>query len=149
MIFDKSDKKEEAWEFVKWWSSKDTQLAYSQMMINTYGKRYMWNTANQEAFKDLPWDKEDKQVILEQWSYLKEVAKAPGSYIIEREISNIYNSVVFNDANLRSTVSDSVIKMNKEIRRKMIEFGYMDSYGNVIKQYHYPNSETIQEWRNS
>ena len=149
MIFDKSDKKEEAWEYVKWWSSKDTQLAYSQMMINTYGKRYMWNTANQEAFKDLPWDKEDKQVILEQWSYLKEVAKAPGSYIIEREISNIYNSVVFNDANLRSTVSDSVIKMNKEIRRKMIEFGYMDSYGNVIKQYHYPNSETIQEWRNS
>ena len=149
MIFEKSDKKEQAWEFVKWWSSKDTQLAYSQMMINTYGKRYMWNTANQEAFKELPWDKEDKQVILEQWSYLKEVAKAPGSYIIEREISNIYNSVVFNDVNLRSTVSDSVIKMNKEIRRKMVEFGYMDDYGNIIKQYHYPNSETIQNWRNS
>ena len=148
MIFEKSDKKDEAWEFLKWWSSKNTQLAYSQMMVNTYGKKYLWNTANQEAFKELPWDKDDKKVVLEQWTHLKEVAKAPGSYIIEREISNIYNSVVFNDANLRSTISDSVIKMNKEIKRKMIEFGYMDELGNVIKEYHYPNDKTIEKWRN-
>lgn len=148
MIFEKSKKKNESWEFIKWWSSKETQLEYSQKMVNTYGKKYLWNTANISAFKELPWDKENKATILEQWSYLKEVAKAPGSYIIEREISNIYNSVVFNDANLRSTVSDSVIKMNKEIRRKMIEFGYMDEYGNILKTYHYPNAKTIQEWRN-
>ena len=130
MIFNKTDKKDEAWEFVKWWSSKETQLTYSQKMINTYGKKYLWNTANMDAFKELSLDAHDKEVILEQWSYLKEVAKIPGSYIIEREISNIYNQVVFQDKNLRSTVSDSVIKMNKEIRRKMIEFGYMDEYGN-------------------
>lgn len=147
MIFNKTDKKDEAWEFVKWWSSKETQLTYSQKMINTYGKKYLWNTANMDAFKELSWDAHDKEVILEQWSYLKEVAKIPGSYIIEREISNIYNQVVFQDKNLRSTVSDSVIKMNKEIRRKMIEFGYMDEYGNKIKQYNYPSAESIEKWR--
>ena len=116
-------------------------------MINTYGKKYLWNTANMDAFKELSWDTHDKKVILEQWSYLKEVAKIPGSYIIEREISNIYNQVVFQDKNLRSTVSDSVIKMNKEIRRKMIEFGYMDEYGNKIRQYNYPSAESIEKWR--
>ena len=147
MIFNKTDKKNEAWEFVKWWSSKETQLTYSQKMINTYGKKYLWNTANMDAFKELSWDTHDKKVILEQWSYLKEVAKIPGSYIIEREISNIYNQVVFQDKNLRSTVSDSVIKMNKEIRRKMIEFGYMDEYGNKIRQYNYPSAESIEKWR--
>ena len=149
MIFNSSSKKEEAWEFIKWWSNKETQLTYSQKMLNTYGKKYLWNTANMEAFKELSWDKHDKEVILEQWSYLKEVAKIPGSYIIEREISNIYNSVVFQDQNLRSTVSDSVIKMNKEIRRKMIEFGYLDENGNKLKQYNYPSAESIQKWRES
>lgn len=147
MIFKDSNKRDDAWEFVKWWTKKETQLEYSQKMINTYGKKYLWNTANMDAFAELPWDVEDKKVILEQWSYLKEVAKIPGSYIVEREISNIYNSVVFNDTNLRSTVSDSVIKMNKEIKRKMIEFGYMDEMGNILKTYNYPSAETIQKWR--
>ena len=90
---------------------------------------------------------QDKEVILEQWSWLREVAKIPGSYIIEREISNIWNSVVFNDENLRSTVSDSIIKQNKEIGRKMQEFGYMDEQGNPIKSYIYPTAKTVQAWK--
>ena len=116
-------------------------------MINTYGKKYLWNTANQDAFKKLNWDKDDKAVIMEQWSWLKEVAKIPGSYIIEREISNIWNQVVFNDANLRSTISDSIIKQDKEISRKMQEFGYMDEQGKVIKTYIYPTAETVKKWK--
>ena len=78
---------------------------------------------------------------------LKEVAKIPGSYIIEREISNIWNQVVFNDANLRSTISDSIIKQDKEISRKMQEFGYMDEQGKVIKTYIYPTAETVKKWK--
>ena len=93
------------------------------------------------------WDKDDKAVIMEQWSWLKEVAKIPGSYIIEREISNIWNQVVFNDANLRSTISDSIIKQDKEISRKMQEFGYMDEQGKVIKTYIYPTAETVKKWK--
>ena len=132
---------------MKWWASKDTQLEFSNKMINTYGRKYLWNTANQKAFKQLSWDKDDKAVILEQWSWLREVAKIPGSYIIEREISNIWNQVVFNDANLRSTISDSIIKQDKEISRKMQEFGYMDEQGKVIKTYIYPTAETVKKWK--
>ena len=147
MMFKDSQRKEDAWEFMKWWSSKDTQLEFSSKMINTYGKKYLWNTANQDAFKELNWDKEDKEVILEQWSWLKEVSKIPGSYIVEREISNVWNSVVFNDENLRSAVSDSIIKQNKEIRRKMQEFGYMDDKGNSLRHYIYPTTDTVQSWK--
>ena len=147
MMFKDSNKKEDAWKFMKWWASADTQLKYSSKMINTYGRRYLWNTANNVAFEKLSWDEQDKEVILEQWSWLREVAKIPGSYIIEREISNIWNSVVFNDENLRSTVSDSIIKQNKEIGRKMQEFGYMDEQGNPIKSYIYPTAKTVQAWK--
>lgn len=147
MIFKSSELIDESWEFLKWWSSEATQLQYSSKMINTYGRKYLWNTANVEAFKKLSWDENDKKVITEQWTWLREVAKIPGSYIIEREISNIWNKVVFNDANLRSTVSDSIIKQDKEIARKMQEFGYMDNQGHVIKSYVYPTAEKVQEWK--
>lgn len=147
MIFKDSEYKAESWEFLKWWASEETQLSFSSHMINTYGKKYLWNTANQDAFQKLNWDKDDKAVIMEQWSWLKEVAKIPGSYIIEREISNIWNQVVFNDANLRSTISDSIIKQDKEISRKMQEFGYMDEQGKVIKTYIYPTAETVKKWK--
>ena len=99
------------------------------------------------AFKELSWDKDDKAVIVEQWSWLREVAKIPGSYIIEREISNIWNQVVFNDENLRSAVSDSIIKQDKEIGRKMKEFGYMSETGEVLKTYIYPTEQSIQKWK--
>ena len=147
MMFKDSERKEDAWEFMKWWASKDTQLEFSNKMINTYGKKYLWNTANQSAFKELSWDKDDKAVIVEQWSWLREVAKIPGSYIIEREISNIWNQVVFNDENLRSAVSDSIIKQDKEIGRKMQEFGYMSETGEVLRTYIYPTEQSIQKWK--
>ncbi|MDX9691159.1 MAG: extracellular solute-binding protein [Acholeplasmataceae bacterium] len=146
IIFEKSDKKDEAWQFLSWWMSTDTQIYFSETLINTLGTRYIWNTANLEAFESLRLDESHKEVILEQWTHLKEVQKIPGSYIIEREISNTWNSVVYNDANLRSTVSDAMIKINKEIERKMREFGYLDSRGTVIKPFNLPTRDTVLGW---
>ncbi len=147
VIFEKSKKKTEAWTFLKWWMSTDTQTLYSETMVNTLGGKYLWNTANIEAFKQLSWDKDHKKVILEQWTHLKEVSRIPGYYIVEREISNTWNSVVYNDANLRSTLSDAMIKINKEITRKMKEFGYVDDKGKVIVEYNMPTSEKISNWK--
>ena len=41
---------------------------------------------------------------------MKEVPKIPGSYMVEREISNTINKVIFDNANLRSTVSDALLR---------------------------------------
>lgn len=146
VIFEKSNKKEEAWKFLSWWMSTDTQIMFSETLVNTLGTRYMWNSANLEAFEQFRWNEEHKAIILEQWTHLKEIPKIPGSYIIEREISNTWNSVVYDDANLRSTVSDALIKIDKELARKMKEFGYLDSKGNVIKPFILPTREQIEGW---
>ncbi|MCB9498727.1 MAG: extracellular solute-binding protein [Bacillales bacterium] len=146
MIFEKSDKKEEAWEFLKWWSSTETQVLYSNLLVNTYGEAYLWNTANLEAFSDSNWDSDDKEVILEQWEYLKEVPKIPGSYIIEREISNIWNAVVYDDDNIRSEISDSSIRINRELKRKLTQFGYYDSAGNKLRDTNIPSAQKISGW---
>ena len=146
IIFDKSTKKDEAWSFLSWWMSTETQNNFADTLINTLGTRYLWNTANLEAFENMRWQEDHKAVILEQWEHLKEVPKIPGSYIIEREISNTWTSVVYEDANLRSSISDAIIKIDKEVARKMIEFGYLDRQGNIIKPFILPTKEDILRW---
>lgn len=146
IIFEKSDKIDQAWTFLKWWLSTDTQKLFSETIVNTLGSRYLWNSANLEAFQAFNWKEEHKQVILSQWQHLKEVPKIPGSYLVEREISNTWNKVVFNDANLRSTISDALIKMNKEIKRKMKEFDYLTDQEEVIRPFSIPSVEIVKAW---
>ena len=57
-------------------------------------------------------------------------AVTPGSYIVEREISQIWNKVVIDKMPLRQAISESVPKINRELVRKLDEFGYIDSSGN-------------------
>jgi ABC-type glycerol-3-phosphate transport system substrate-binding protein len=145
MIFKNTKHPDEAWEFLKWWVSADTQVNFANQLQTLYGKEYMWNTANTIAFQQLFWPEEDKKVILEQWKWLKEVPKTPGGYMIERELSNIWTRVVFEGENIRSTVEDSVIEINKEISRKMEEFGYLRK-GKVVVPYHVPTIEDVESW---
>ncbi|MBC2242810.1 extracellular solute-binding protein [Listeria booriae] len=145
MIFDKSEKQDASWELLKWWMSTKTQSDFATNLQTIYGPEYMWNTANLEAFKELPWPEKHKTVILEQWKYLKEVPKTPGSYMLEREISNVWTDTVFYGANIRAAVDSSSIIVDREIRRKMEEFGYMKD-GKVVKPYIVPQIETVEDW---
>ncbi len=146
VIFEKSTRKEDAWEFLSWWMSTETQILFYETLLNTLGTRYLWNSANLEAFASFRWNEEHKNVILEQWSHLKEVPRIPGSYIIEREISNTWNKVVYDDANLRAGVSDAMLKIDRELTRKMIEFGYLDQQQNRIRPFIVPTKEDILRW---
>jgi len=146
MIFKNTDKLNESWEFLKWWSSTDTQSTFSSLLLSTLGKEYLWNSANVEAFQTLNMNADDLAIVLEQWTYLKELPKVPGSYQVELEISNLWNSVVINRENLRVGLNDGIIKMNKEIMKKMSEFGYVDKYGNIIMAYEKASLSQIEEW---
>ncbi|GEM01033.1 ABC-type glycerol-3-phosphate transport system, substrate-binding protein [Halolactibacillus halophilus] len=145
MMFEGSGKKHEAWELMKWWGATETQTEFAATLQTLYGPEYMWNTANVESFKQLPWPEEHKEVILEQWDYLLEVPKTPYSYMVEREISNVWNSVVFNGEITRSAVDDSIVNINRELRRKLEEFGYIED-GEKVKPYRIPTIELIEGW---
>lgn len=147
MIFKQNDKLEESWEFLKWWSSTEIQTDFSNLLLSTLGKEYLFNTANIDAFKSLNINKDDLDTIIEQWTYLRELPKVPGSYQVELEISNIWNSVVIDRENLRVLLNDSILRMDKEIQKKMSEFSYMDKNGNILQPYLLPTIETIQNWK--
>lgn len=144
-IFSKSEKQEATWEFFKWWLSAETQERFGTQMQLLYGDTYMWNTANVEAFAELPIADAHKEVIADQREWLHEFVKTPASYMIEREISNVWNAVVFNGENVRSTLDDAAILMNQELARKWEEFGYVKD--NVtVKTYRIPSIELIESW---
>ena len=105
----------------------------------------MWNSANAEAFRYTPIPDEHKQVILEQWEWLQEPVKLPGSYMQEREISNVWNKIVFDGENPRTAIDDAINIINREITRKMEEFGYLRD-GVKVKEFRVPSIELVESW---
>ena len=143
----KSDKarEEKAWEFVKWWSDASVQAEFGQTLQITYGSEYMWTTANMEAFMQLPWPTEDKLIIAEQMSHVIDITRVPGTYLLEREMSNAFNDIVVGSKNAQTRIDKAVKSINREFNRKLEEFEYIDSQGNTIKEYKIPNEDTIKE----
>ncbi len=138
-------REQQAWEFMCWWSSAEVQAEFGQMLQIMYGDEYIWPTANLEAFEMLPFPTSDKEVVLEQATYILEAPRLLGGYMLEREMSNVFNNVVVDSENLRSRLDDAVKIVNRETNRKLEEFGYIDSEGNVLKEYIVPSVETVRE----
>ena len=137
------------WELLKWWSSKDVQSEFAKRLSLQYGKGYIWNSANIEAFKEsIIFTEHEKDVILAQWENMREIPRVPGWYMLERELSNSWNNIVLNGRNTRATIEDAVDNINKELKRKLTEFGYLSSTGKVLKPYHVTTLEMIEKYKN-
>ena len=141
VIFESSPYQAEAWTFLKWWLSADVQTKFGYTLQTRYGVEYMWNTANMTAFANLQLPEADKAVILEQWDNMKEINRHPAAYMMERELSNAWNSVVTQGMSPRVALDEAANIINREITRKMEEFGYLKD-GVSVKEYHV---YTVQE----
>lgn len=144
VIFKRTKKASESWEFLKWWTSADTQEAYGSDLETLNGLTFRWNTSNIEAFVHLPWRQDDLNAILEQWRWYKEIPNVPGSYFLERELQNAWNRTVVDGMNYRSSLEMSTGEIEREMRRKMQEFGIIDSQGNVLRKQELP--EVNKSW---
>lgn len=140
-----STREAQAWEFVKWWSSAEIQAQFGQTMQITYGDEYLWTTANTEAFAQLPLDSDHKEVILQFMKNVVDVARVPGTYMLEREMSNAFNSIVVDGESAQTRIDSAVKVIDREMKRKLEEFGYTDSDGNTITPYVIPNIESMSK----
>ena len=146
VMFSSDDEREnKAWQFMEWWSRADIQAEFGQRLQILYGDEYIWPTANLEAFEMLPYPTSDKDIILEQAQYILETPRLLGSYMMEREVSNAFNDVVVNGDSVRSRIDEVAKTVLRETQRKLEEFGYIDSDGNVLKEYEVPSVEKVLE----
>ena len=60
-------KKFASWEFLKWWTSANTQANFGKEMEGILGISARHATANYNAFKQLAWPKADMDTLLTQW----------------------------------------------------------------------------------
>lgn len=137
IMFKETDeaKKQDSWEFLKWWLSTETQTEFAFALQSTYGPEYVWLSGNIDAVSNSPIDSSDKQVILEQVKWLVDVPRTPGQYMLERGLSDIWNRVTFDGTSIRVAIDNQVLKINREITKKMVEFGYIDEDGNTLVPY--------------
>lgn len=135
LIFGDTDMAEESWEFLKWWTQADTQVRYGHTLTSTYGDAFLWLSANLTALKDAPIDRSDKDVILGMAPWLRDVPRSPGQYMVERSISDIWNNMIARGVSAQVAADEKVIAVNREIRKKLQELGFMDQEGNLVKPY--------------
>lgn len=121
-ILNVSQNKTGGWEFIKWWTSAETQLEYSNNCESILGVSGRIATSNVEAFKQMGWDTESLNALLDQWSKVKEVPEVPGGYYTARVIDQAYWNVVNNKKNSKDTIIEWAEVANNEIRRKREQY---------------------------
>lgn len=121
-----SKHKDEAWEFLKWWTSDNIQYRYSTMVEAVLGDVGRVATANVEAFKKLSWVSDDLNILLDTWGDVNGLEEIPGGYYVERSVYQAFWNVV----NLSENPKDMIVKWGKvadeEIIRKRGEYNLDD-----------------------
>lgn len=135
VIFRDSEHTQEAWEFLKWWTDTETQVNYTYTLRSTYGSRFFWLPSNVEALEQAPIERADKDVILEQVRWLRDVPRTPGQYLVERSLSDIWNDMINRGTSAQVVIDEKTIAINREIKKKMKELDFLDENGNLIKPY--------------
>lgn len=123
MMVKAAKNKEAAWEFLKWWTSAETQERFGREMETLLGAAARHPTANMEAVSRLPWPVKDYKALMEQWQWVKGIPEVPGGYFTPRHITNAFRRVVYQKEDPRESLLDYVITINDELTSKRLEFG--------------------------
>lgn len=111
-----------AWKFLKWWSSAESQTRFANELEMQMGESARYSTANLAAFNNLSWSMDLKTVILEQGRWGKVLPQPPGNYILARNLNNMFVTLYNSNTNIRKTVQEYTADVNKELLRKRQEF---------------------------
>ncbi|MFB0843272.1 extracellular solute-binding protein [Paenibacillus oleatilyticus] len=139
MIFRSSERRQDAWEFLKWWTSTETQSRFGSEIELLNGVEFRWNTANVEAFKKLPWPEKESKAILDQWKWYKEMPNVPGGYFTPRELNFAWTRTVLQNQNYREMLEKAVFQIDSELKRKQREFGFVDKQGSIVRKLKVPD----------
>ncbi|MBQ9374740.1 MAG: extracellular solute-binding protein [Ruminococcus sp.] len=123
IIFKKAPDQKAAWEFVKWFTSKDTQVQYGNDIEAILGKMGRFSTANVEALNELSWTNREVALLQEQFKSQVEIPIIPASYGVTRNIMNAFRKVVNDYDNSRDTLFWYNKDINEEITRKRADLG--------------------------
>ena len=115
--------KENAWTFMKWWASADTQAAYGNALESVLGKASRYAPADMEALKQLPWSDGEVKTLQRSREDLTLIPVVLGDYYVTRGLNNGFRNTVYNGLNYKESLLTQNGIINTEMRRKQKEFG--------------------------
>lgn len=117
-----SNNPENAWLFLKWWTSAEAQLKYSNMLESVLGPLGRVNTANIEALSQMDWDAKMYREITEQQKLTKEIIEIPGGYYTARGIDQAFWNVTEAGKDPTEMIKKWGAIVDDEIARKKAEY---------------------------
>lgn len=121
-ILQQTDNPEAAWEFLKWWTSADTQRTFSNDVESILGPSGRVALANVEAISGLEWDDGAVDELLNAWSNVVEIPEYPGSYYVSRSIYQGFWNVVNDQQNPKNMLMRYGKEADQEIERKWLQY---------------------------
>lgn len=122
VIIKKSKNKENAWTFLKWWTSAEVQASFSNDTESILGEVARTTSANREAISLLSWKKGFLDVIQEQWNYVEEIPEVPGGYYTYRSINMAFWNVYNNHEDAKDSIVSWGNAADREIKRKLSDY---------------------------
>ena len=111
-----------AWAFLKWWTSEDTQLGYSNEVEQLLGAAGRVAIANVSAFGKMSWDASMVDAITAAYNEVQEIPEYPGSYYVSRSVYQSFWNVVANDRNQKDMLLKYGKQADAEIERKWQQY---------------------------
>ncbi|MCM3782798.1 extracellular solute-binding protein [Neobacillus mesonae] len=123
LMLEGAQDKEAAWEYMKWWTSEETQVKFGREMEGLMGAAARYPTANINALEKLPWPVEDFNQLQAGFEWVKGIPEVPGGYFTGRHLINAFYRSVDGQIEPREALMDYVQYIQDEIRAKRTEFG--------------------------
>lgn len=123
VILSGSKKQNESWQYLKWWSSTETQREYGSELESVVGAAARYNSANCEAVTLTNWNSDMKRSLINQMNELKAYPEVPGGYLTSRYYDFAFRDIVYNGDKIRETMINSVQSIDDEIAHKRVEYG--------------------------
>jgi ABC-type glycerol-3-phosphate transport system substrate-binding protein len=123
IVFNKVSSEENAWKFLKWFTSDDVQVEYSTSIEGLMGQMGRFDTANLNALESLSWSSSELNKLQSQQAELQEIPIIPASYAVTRNVMNAFRETVNNAENPRDTLMWYNRDINAEITRKRENLG--------------------------
>jgi len=121
LLLTKAKNPENAWEFLKWWTSEEIQVLFGRQLESLMGPAARYATANEAALYQIPWSHENYKALTSQREHSKGIPEVPGGYFTSRNLDFAFRSAVFQGEDMDRSLRKAVKDINAEILRKREE----------------------------
>lgn len=113
---------DDAFTFMEWWTSSETQTQYGRELEATLGVSARYTPASISAINNLGWSSAEREILNESLKEIYVMDQVPGNYLLDRSLTTAFRDAVDGKDRPRRALTLANQDINKEITRKRKEF---------------------------